>query len=108
LNRLCGTRRKIFHSEPIQPVRNLARNRRRRVERQRQHSCGERALPPERAGHPSSDVDRAGTEQSEISEGILQQSIVALQLLGQLLLLGGRPLQIGRSLPPLPRPPDAF
>jgi hypothetical protein len=87
-NRRGGIGGKTLRRQPVQSVCDLMRSRRRRVECQPQHrgdecahSRGQRAT--------SVRVGKTGAEQSEISERVLQQRVVALELFGQLLLPGG-------------------
>ena len=88
-NRVGVTGGKPLRGDPVQSICDFARSRRGRVQRQLQHSRGERAHCRSQRATPIR-CGKTGAEQSEMSEGILQQSILALELLGQFLLPRGR------------------
>ncbi len=89
LDRLFFLGRRRQRGELVEPVIDQGHRRRRGVERELQHGRGER--DDRRPHHP---VPRRGedtpAEQLEIGERVLQEGIVALELLDQLFLAGSR------------------
>jgi hypothetical protein len=84
LDGVVGGRRRLF-GELVQPVRNLARGRRRGIERQLQHRRRRRAR-----GGAQIRRGEADAQSSEQRQGVVQQSIAALGFFNQLFLTADR------------------
>src|SRR3984893_17487643 len=99
VDRVGVTNWKRLRGELVQSIGYLARRRGRGVERQLQDGRCKRADRRRKRAIPVRS-GKMGVKQAEVSEGVLQQSILALELLGQLLLSAdrrGKPID-GRRL----------
>ena len=89
LDRVGATSWKGLRGELVQSIGDLERRCVRGVERQLQHGRCKRADRRRKRAIPVCS-GKMGAEQAEIGEGVLQQPVVALELLGQFLLSADR------------------